>query len=59
MEETMVPRRGLRIDLVPRGLPFALIGVAVAVLSECIGLSLWGVGPVALLIAVEMRIRRI
>ncbi|MET8248493.1 hypothetical protein ABZV31_31320 [Streptomyces sp. NPDC005202] len=57
MEKSMVPRRSLRIDLVPRELPFGLIGGGGA------GLSLWSgahpaiVLPLAFAVSIRVTVR--
>ncbi|MET7735726.1 hypothetical protein ABZT02_30820 [Streptomyces sp. NPDC005402] len=55
----MVPRPGLRIDLIPRELPLILIGFGGATLAIWVGAETVGVVPLAFLVSVRVRIRRI
>ncbi|WP_328866031.1 hypothetical protein [Streptomyces sp. NBC_00304] len=58
-ENAMVPRPGLRIDLLPRELHVGIIGVAGATLATWVGADLLTVLPSAFLVSVRVRIRRI
>ncbi|MFF5372052.1 hypothetical protein [Streptomyces sp. NPDC013187] len=55
----MVPRPGLRIDLVPRELPLVLIGFGGATLAIWVGAETVAVVPLAFLVSVRMTLRRI
>ncbi|MFF3140707.1 hypothetical protein ACFVRU_02955 [Streptomyces sp. NPDC057927] len=55
----MVPRRGLRIDLTLRELPFPLIGLAGAGLGVRAGTNAAVITLMALLISIRVRISRI
>ncbi|MBL1081805.1 hypothetical protein JK359_07385 [Streptomyces actinomycinicus] len=58
-EKAMVPRPGLRIDLVPRELHLGIIGIAGATLAMRVGADLLTVLPPAFLVSVRVRVRRI
>ncbi|MEC4015643.1 hypothetical protein [Streptomyces sp. H27-D2] len=58
-ENAMVPRPGLRIDLLPRELHVGIIGVGGATLALWVGAELLAVLPLAFLVSVRVRIRRI
>ncbi|MFJ9147016.1 hypothetical protein ACIRP7_02855 [Streptomyces sp. NPDC102270] len=53
-----MPRFGLTIDVWPRDLPFSLLGVAVAGYAHWTGVPAEVADPVALLIVLDIRIRR-
>ncbi|MFI1387421.1 hypothetical protein [Streptomyces griseoaurantiacus] len=55
----MVPRRGLRIDITPRELPFGLIGGSGAVLSLLYDTHPAVVLPLAFLVSIRVVIRLI
>jgi hypothetical protein len=55
----MVPRHGLRIDLIPRELPLVLIGFGGATLAMWVGADTVAVVPLAFLVSVRVRLRRI
>jgi hypothetical protein len=55
----MVPRPGLRIDLIPREAHLGIISLAGATLAVWVGAELLAVIPPAFLVSVHMRIRRI
>ncbi|MFD7458950.1 MULTISPECIES: hypothetical protein [unclassified Streptomyces] len=55
----MVPRPGLRIDLIPRELPLVLIGFGGAALAIWVGAETVAVVPPAFLVSVRVRLRRI
>jgi hypothetical protein len=55
----MVPRHGLRIDLIPRELPLVLIGIGGAALAMQVGAETIAVAPLAFLVSVRVRLRRI
>ncbi|MFE2466542.1 hypothetical protein [Streptomyces mirabilis] len=59
MEKAIVPRRGLRIDLTLRPLPFPLIGLGGAWLGVRAGTDVTVAALVALVVSVRMRITRI
>ncbi|MER6331718.1 hypothetical protein ABT298_20755 [Streptomyces sp. NPDC001034] len=59
MEKAMVPRRGLRIDLTLRPLPYPLIGLGGAWLGVRAGAAVAAATLAALLVSVQMRITRI
>lgn len=59
VEKSMVPRRGLRIDLTPRELPFGLIGGSGAVLSLLYDTHPAVVLPLAFLVSIRVIIRLI
>lgn len=54
----MVPRTGVTVDICPRDLPIALIGTAGGTLAFWADAPAEVVVPVALLIALDIRIRR-
>ncbi|MEU4923632.1 hypothetical protein [Streptomyces parvus] len=58
-EETFLARRGLRIDLTPRELPLAIVGIGGAALAVWVGVEPFAVLPFAFLVAVRVRIHRI
>lgn len=58
-EKPMVPRRGLRIDLVPRELPLGLIGLGGSTLAMWVGAEPVAVLPLAFLVSVRVRLHRI
>ncbi|WP_432035590.1 hypothetical protein [Streptomyces cucumeris] len=58
-EDPMVPRRGLRLDLIPRELHLGIVGVGGAMLAVSIGTEPLAVVPLAFLVAVRVRIHRI
>ncbi|MFD9234763.1 hypothetical protein ACFWB3_05690 [[Kitasatospora] papulosa] len=55
----MVPRRGLRIDLIPRELPLVLIGLGGAALAVRVGVEPVVVVSLAFLVSVRVRLRSI
>ncbi|WP_428934873.1 hypothetical protein [Streptomyces sp. ACT015] len=55
----MIPRHGLRIDLIPRELPLVLVGVCGAALAMQVGAETMAVVPLAVLVSVRVRLRRI
>ncbi|WP_200812089.1 hypothetical protein [Streptomyces sp. 3213.3] len=55
----MVPRRGVGIDLTPREQPLGLIGVGGAMLAMWVGAAPLVVLPLAFLVSVRVRLRRI
>ncbi|MFB7248152.1 hypothetical protein ACFCYX_37520 [Streptomyces populi] len=55
----MVPRRGLRIDLIPRELPLGLIGLGGAALAVRVGAEPAAALPLAFLVSVRVRLHRI
>ncbi|MER5434292.1 hypothetical protein [Streptomyces sp. NPDC002588] len=59
MEKAMVPRRGLRIDLTLRPLPFPLIGLGGAWLGVRADTDVAVAALVALVVSVRMTITRI
>ena len=58
-EKTIVPRRGLRIDLIPRELPLGLIGLGGAALALWVGAEPVAVLPLVFLVSVRVRLHRI
>ncbi len=54
----MLPRTGITVDVCPRDLPIVLIGAAGGALALWADAPIEVVGPVALLIALDIRIRR-
>jgi hypothetical protein len=54
----MVPRTGVSVDICPRDLPIALIGTAGGALALWADASAAIAVPVALLIVLDIRIRR-
>ncbi len=58
-EKAMIPRHGLRIDLIPRELPLVLVGVCGAALAMQVGAETMAVVPLAVLVSVRVRLRRI
>ncbi|WP_329559740.1 hypothetical protein OG711_17920 [Streptomyces uncialis] len=54
----MVPRTGVTVDICPRDLPLALIGTAGGALALSADAPAEIVVPVALLIVLDIRIRR-
>jgi hypothetical protein len=58
-ENAMVPRPGLRIDLVPREAHLGIISLAGAALALWVGAELLAVIPPTFLASVHVRIRRI
>ncbi len=55
----MVPRHGLRIDLIPREAHLGIISLAGAALAIWVGAELLAVIPPTFLASVHVRIRRI
>ncbi|MFF3060951.1 hypothetical protein [Streptomyces sp. NPDC057909] len=55
----MVPRRGLRIDLIPRELPLVLVGLGGATLAVWVGAEPVAVLPLAFLVSVRVGLHRI
>ncbi|SEE14328.1 hypothetical protein SAMN05216489_05643 [Streptomyces sp. 3213] len=58
-DRAMVPRRGVGIDLTPREQPLGLIGVGGAMLAMWVGAAPLVVLPLAFLVSVRVRLRRI
>ncbi|SOD76486.1 hypothetical protein SAMN06272781_4333 [Streptomyces sp. 1222.2] len=58
-KNAMVPRPGLRIDLIPRELHLGIIGAAGAALALWVGAELVAVLPPAFLVSIRVRVRRI
>ncbi|WP_143658464.1 hypothetical protein [Streptomyces sp. Tue6028] len=58
-EEPILARRGLRIDLTPRELHLAIVGIGGAALAMWVGAEPLTVLPLAFLVAVRVRIHRI
>ncbi|MFF4759606.1 hypothetical protein [Streptomyces sp. NPDC001292] len=55
----MLPRRGLRLDLIPRELHLSVVGFGGSALAMWVGAEPLAVFPLAFLVAVRVRIRRI
>ncbi|MGC3003214.1 hypothetical protein ACPF8X_33795 [Streptomyces sp. G35A] len=55
----MVPRRGLRFDLIPREPHFGVIGVGGAALATWVGAEPLVVFPLAFFVAVRVRVHLI
>ena len=58
-EKTIVPRRGLRIDLIPRELPLGLVGLGGTALALWVGAEPVAVLPLAFLVSVRLTLHRI
>lgn len=58
-EKPMVPRPGLRIDLIPRELPLGLVGLGGAALAVWVGAEPIAVLPLAFVVSVRVRLHRI
>jgi hypothetical protein len=54
----MLPRRGVTVDICPRDLPIALIGLAGGALALWADAPPEATAPVALLIIFDIRLRR-
>jgi hypothetical protein len=58
-ENPIVPRRGLRLDLIPRELHLGIIGAGGAALATWVGAEPLAVIPLAFLVTVRVSIRLI
>lgn len=58
-EKPIVPRYGLRLDLIPREPHTAVVGIGGAALALWVHAQPLAVLPLAFLVAVQVRIRRI
>ncbi|MEV6618538.1 hypothetical protein AB0N31_32695 [Streptomyces sp. NPDC051051] len=58
-EKPIVPRRGLRLDLIPREPHTAVVGIGGAALAFWVHAQAFVVLPLAFLVTVRVRIRRI
>ncbi|MER5676819.1 MULTISPECIES: hypothetical protein [Streptomyces] len=58
-EKPIVPRRGLRIDLIPRELPLILVGLGGATLAVWVGAEPLAVLPFAFWVSVWVGLRSI
>ncbi len=58
-EKPMVPRPGLRIDLIPRELPLGLVGLGGSALAMWVGAEPLAVLPPAFLVSVRVRLHLI